>query len=61
MSYKVKVKVPVEKKGLLGKKTVYEERIVKVDRKTYKQMQKKNNDRPYSIEELVLYDEIFDD
>ncbi len=61
MSYKVKVKVPVEKKGLLGKKTVYEERIVKVDRKTYKQMQKKNNEHPYSIEELVLYDEMFDD
>jgi hypothetical protein len=61
MKYKVKVKVSVEKRGLFGKKTVYEERTIEVDRKTYKQMQKKNNGRPYSIEELVLYDEIFDD
>lgn len=61
MKYKVKVKVPVEKRGLFGKKTVYEERTIKVDRKTYKQMHKKKNDRPYSIEELVLYDEMFDD
>ena len=62
MKHKIKVKVPVEKRGLLGfKKTVMETRTVEVDGKTYKRLQKEWKHRPYSIEEMMLYDEIFDD
>lgn len=66
---KVKVQVETEKKGLFGrKKTVVETKTIEVDNKTYKEMKKAEkeakkayNNRPYSIEEMMLYDEIFDD
>jgi hypothetical protein len=62
MKHKVKVEKPVEKRGLFGvKKTVMETRTVEVDGKTYKKMQKEWNNRPYSIEEMMLYDELFDE
>ncbi|WP_242828531.1 hypothetical protein [Enterocloster clostridioformis] len=58
----MKVQVPVEKRGLLGlKKTVMETRTIEVDDKTYKKMKKEQKNRPYSIEEMMLYDEIFDE
>ena len=61
MKSKIKVQVPVEKRGFLGiKKTVMETRTIEVDGKTYKKMQKEWNNRPYSIEEMMLYDEIFE-
>ena len=57
MKHKIKVQVPVEKRGILGtKKTVMEKRTVKVDDKTYKRIQKERKNRPYSIEEMMLYD-----
>ena len=41
MKHKIKVKVPVEKRGFLGiKKTVMETRTIEVDGKTYKEAQK---------------------
>ena len=59
--HKIKVKVPVEKRGLFGiKKTVYEERVIEVDDKTYRGLKKKKT-KPYSIDEMMLYDEIFDE
>lgn len=62
MKHKVKVKVPVEKKGLFGiKKTVMETRNIEVDHKTYLRMKKEKRNRPYSIEEMVICDEIFDE
>lgn len=62
MKHKIKVKVPVEKRGLLGtKKTVMETRTIEVDGKTYKKLKKEWEHRPYSIEEMMLYDEIFDE
>ena len=61
MKHKVKVQVPVEKRGLFGiKKTVMETRTIEVDGKTYKKMKKEWENRPYSIEEMMLYDELFD-
>ncbi len=57
----IKVKVPVEKRGLFGiKKTVYEERVIEVDDKTYRELKRKKN-KPYSIDEMMLYDEVFDE
>ena len=62
MKHKIKEQVPVEKRGLLGfKKTVIETRTVEVDGKTYKRLKKEWEKRPYSIEEMMLYDELFDE
>ena len=62
MKHKIKVQVPVEKRGLLGfKKTVLETRTIEVDSKTYKKLQKERDSRPYSIEEMMLYDDVLDD
>ncbi len=61
MKHKVKVQVPIEKRGLFGiKKTVMETRTIEVDGKTYKKMKKEWENRPYSIEEMMLYDDLFD-
>ena len=62
MKHKVKVQVPVEKRGLFGiKKTVMETRTIEVDGKTYKKMKKQWENRPYSIEEMMLYDDLLGD
>lgn len=62
MKHRIKVQVPVEKRGFLGiKKTVMETRTIEVDGRTYKKMQRDYNNRPYSIEEMMLYDDLYDD
>ncbi|MDD6450048.1 MAG: hypothetical protein PUF78_10070 [Lachnospiraceae bacterium] len=62
MQHKVKVKVPIEKCGLFGiKKTVMETRTIEVDDKTYRKMLREQKNQPYSIEEMMLYDDIFFD
>lgn len=62
MKHRIKVQVPVEKRGFLGiKKTVMETRTIEVDGRTYKKMQRDYNNRPYSIEEMMLCDDLFDD
>ena len=69
MKHKVKVNVPVEKRGFLGmKKTVMETRVIEVDDKTFRKMKKEQKEqrrrqknRPFSLEEMMLYDMIFDD
>ena len=62
MKHRIKVLVPVEKRGFLGiKKTVMETRTIEVDGRTYKKMQRDYNNQPYSIEEMMLYDDLFDD
>ena len=58
---KIKVKVETEKQGLFGKKKVTEYRTVKVDDKTYSRLMKEQAKKPLSFDEMVLYDEIFDD
>lgn len=61
MMHKVKVKVPVKKWGFCGKKTVWETRIIKVDDKTYKEMKKAERNKPYTLEEMIFYDDIIYD
>ena len=62
MKHKVKVQVPVEKRGLFGiKKTVMETRTIEVAGKIYKKMRKEWENRPYSIEEMMFYDDLFGD
>lgn len=56
------MKVPVEKRSFLGiKKTVMETRTIEVDGKTYKKLKKEWEKRPYSIEEMMFYDDIIFD
>ena len=57
MKHNVTIQVPVEKRGLWGKKIiVLEERTMVVDGKTYRRMKKEERNRPYSVEEMMLYD-----
>ena len=66
MRYRIKIQVPVEKKTLFGKKTVYETRTVETDRETYlkwKQLQREEREREENqfFEDMILYDIIFGD
>lgn len=62
MKHKIRIQVPIEKRGLLGfKKTVMETRTVEVDGKNYNRLKKGWEKRPYSFEEMMLYDELFDE
>lgn len=61
MKHKVKMLVETQKKGLFGRKTIREYKTVKVDGKTYKQMKKQMKKKPFSLDEMLLYDTIFDD
>lgn len=64
MNYRITIKVPVERRGLFGrKKIVYEERTVTVDRQTYRRLKREQADADLDefldcMEEMDL---IFDD
>ena len=59
MSKKIKITVESEKRGLFGKRTVFEEKEIKVDRKTYKKLKNKQADREF--DELLFYEEFIED
>ena len=61
--YRIRVKVPVEKKTLFGRKNVYEERTVEVDKETYLRWKddQEEEDDGFSLEEMIFYDDILDD
>ena len=67
MKHKITIQVPVEKRGLFGrKKIVYEERTVVVDGKTYRKIKQAQEDVELEefldfMEEMDLIDEMFDD
>lgn len=67
MKVRVRVRVPVERRGLFGrKKIVYEERTVLMDRREYRRMLDEQRDRETDdildfIEEMEFVDELFDD
>jgi len=61
--YRIRIKVPVEKRTLFGRETVYEERTVEVDRETYLKWKddREEEDEGFSLEEMIFYDDILDD
>lgn len=61
MKHKVKVMVETEKKGLFGTKKVMEEKTIEVDGKTYRRMKKEYENRSYSVDEMIFYDELFEE
>ena len=62
MKHRIRFKVPAERRGWLrNHKKAVETRTVWVDDKTYGKIRNEQGRQPYSLEELVFYDEIFDD
>ena len=67
MKHKVRVQVPVVKRGLFGrKKVVYEERTIVVDGRTYRRMMNEQWNRETDdfldfVDEMETLDAIFDD
>ena len=61
--YRIQIRVPVEKRTLFGRRIVYEERAVEVDKDTYLKWKREqdNDDEGFSLEEMIFYDEILDD
>ena len=54
--------VETTKRGFLGlPMKVLEKRVIYVDGKTYRKIKRNINNRPYSIEEMFLYDMLFND
>ena len=53
---KIKVTVESEKRGLLGKRTIFEEREIEIDKKTYNKLKNKKADR--ELDEILLYEEL---
>ena len=67
MKHRVKVQVPVVRRGIFGrKKIVYEERTILVDGRTYRRMMKEQQNRGTDgfldfVDEMETLDAIFDD
>ena len=64
MKHRVRVQVPVERRGLFGrKKIVYEERTIVVDGRTYRRIQRTQKDKKSDdfMDEMEIMDAIFDD
>ncbi len=64
MKHRVRVRVPVERRGLFGRrKIVYEERTIVVDGRTYRRMQRAQKDKEFDdfLDEMEIMDAIFDD
>lgn len=66
MKHKIQIEIETTKKGFLGiPRKVKEKKTVIVDGKTYrklKEQEKRNSKpRPYAIEEMMFYDDLFGD
>ena len=67
MKHRVRVQVPIVKRGLFGrKKIVYEERTIVVDGRTYRRMMREQQNRrtddfSHFVDEMEVLDAIFDD
>ena len=64
MKHKVRVLVETEKEGLFGTRKVLEERTVEVDGRTFRKMKQEQAEKrkePFTVEEMLFYDEIFGD
>ena len=44
---------------LASKKTVIESRTIELEGKTYRRLKKEQQFKPYSIEEMMIYDDLF--
>ncbi len=60
MKHKVTMLVETEKRGLFGKKKVLEKRVVQVDGKTYRRMKREEKRKPYTIQQMMLFNWLLD-
>lgn len=56
MKHRIRIRTVTEKRTLFGKKKIVSEKTVEVDGKTYRKIMKEKRERPYTPEELALYD-----
>ena len=62
MKHKITFYTTVIRRGPLGiKRKVREKHTVEVDGKTYKKLMQQKKHRPYTIEEMMVYDDLFGD
>ena len=67
MKHKIRVRVPVEKRGWFGRtKTVYEDRVLVVDNRTYRQIREAQEEAELDdfldfMEEMEAVDELFEE
>ena len=64
MKYEITVQVPVEKRGLFGRrKIVYEERTIRVDQQTYRRIRREQKDAELEefLDDMEMMDAVFDD
>lgn len=66
MKHKIQIEVKRNKKGFLGiTRKVKEKKTIVVDGKTYRKLKaqeiRNGKNRPYSLEEMMLYDDMFGD
>lgn len=61
MKHKVTVTVKEEKKGIFTRRTVQKKKTVTLDQKTYRKMQREKKIHPFTMDEMMIFDEILDD
>ena len=62
MKRKARIQVEAEKRALLGvKRKAIETRTVEANSKTRHKMKRDQNMRPFSVEEMMLFDDLFYD
>ena len=64
MKHRITVQIPVERRGLFGRrKIVYEKRTILVDRRTYRRIQRaqRNAELDAFLDDMEIMDAVFDD
>lgn len=62
MKHKITYYVEVQKRGLFGStKTVLEERTKWMSGREYRRVKKEQRNQPYTVEEMMFYDDIIYD
>ena len=61
MKHKTKNPLKNEKRSLFAENKAIGQKDISSDKKIRRKIRRKSENRPYSIEEMMLYDEIFDE
>lgn len=61
MKHNVTVTVTEEKKGIFTRRNVQKKKTVTLDQKTYRKMQREKKIHSFTMDEMMIFDEILDD
>ena len=61
MKHRVTVEVETKKRGLFGSHYVTEKRVVEMNDREYRQYQRNQRRRPFTLEELMEFEILFGD